>query len=568
MAPLGLVSAALEAAAGSLVFALLALLLDPAAGGRLLGFLRSVLPPSSSRNTLVALTIVVALVHIARNLLTIAFAWWRSRVAAHDAADLAARMLRAYMAAPWTFHLRRNTAELMANVGDSTRPFFDVFDGTATALTEAAVVLGLSGVAVAIGPVSVTITIVIVAALLIATIRLTRAAHQRGGRRRFVLTTAALRHLQQSLGALKEIRILGRAGYFVDAFARDAQASAALESRRATLDALPRMLLEAAFVVGMLLMVAVASRSSDPLAVLPLLSLYAYTGFRAIPAAQRIAQHVDSTRWRLAETEPLVADLELLDVQQSAADPAARVEMRERLEAAHVTFQYDASTVEVLTDVSLTIQPGESVAIVGATGAGKSTLVDILIGLLPPTSGQVLVDGASIDGNIEAWQRNIGYVPQTPFLLDDTLRRNIALGIRDDRIDEAAVRRAASAARLDELLAHLPDGFDTTIGERGIRLSGGERQRVSIARALYHEPALIVLDEATSALDPGTEREVAQAIERLRGGRTIIVVAHRITTVERCDRVLVLAGGRIAAEGRYADLARGSAAFRSVAALA
>jgi ABC-type multidrug transport system fused ATPase/permease subunit len=194
--------------------------------------------------------------------------------------------------------------------------------------------------------------------------------------------------------------------------------------------------------------------------------------------------------------------------------------------------------------------------------------VDILVGLLPPTSGRVLVDGASIDGNIEAWQRNIGYVPQTPFLLDDTLRRNIALGISDDRIDEAAVRRAASAARLDELLAHLPDGFDTAIGERGIRLSGGERQRVSIARALYHEPALIVLDEATSALDPGTEREVAQAIERLRGDRTIIVVAHRITTVERCDRVLVLAGGRIAAEGRYADLARGSAAFRSVAALA
>jgi ABC-type multidrug transport system fused ATPase/permease subunit len=179
MAPLGLVSAALEAAAGSLVFALLALLLDPGAGGRLLGVLRSVLPPSSSRNTLVALTLVVALVHITRNLLTIAFAWWRSRVAAHDAADLAARMLRAYMAAPWPFHLRRNTAALMANVGDSTRPFFDVFDGTATALTEAAVVLALAGVAIAIGPAAVTIIIVIVAALLVATIRLTRATWSR-----------------------------------------------------------------------------------------------------------------------------------------------------------------------------------------------------------------------------------------------------------------------------------------------------------------------------------------------------------------------------------------------------
>ena len=179
----------------------------------------------------------------------------------------------------------------------------------------------------------------------------------------------------------------------------------------------------------------------------------------------------------------------------------------------------------------------------------------------------MLVDGASIDGNIEAWQRNIGYVPQTPFLLDDTLRRNIALGIADDRIDEAAVRRAVSVARLDELLAHLPDGLDTTVGERGIRLSGGERQRVSIARALYHDPALIVLDEATSALDPApnaTSRTPSSGC----ADRTVIVIAHRITTVERCDRVLVLADGRIAADGRYADLARGSVAFRAFAALA
>lgn len=565
MAPLGFASAALEAAAGTLVFALLALLLDPDADGRLVALIRSALPSSSPRGTLVSLTLLVAIVHIARNLLTIGYAWWRARVAAHDAADLSARMLRAYLSAPWPFHLRRNSATLMANIGDSTRLFFDVFDSAATALTEGAVVLALAAVAVVIAPLSVTLAIVAIAVALAATIRATRTAHRRGGMRQYELTAAALRHLHQSLGGLKEIRILGRGSYFAEGFARDARAAAALESRRATLEALPRLLLETVFVVGMLILVATASRAGDPAGVLPLVSLYAYIGFRTIPAAQRLAFQVDAARWRLSETAPLVADLELLESPHPPANQP-RAEMRETLEAAHVTFQYEETQAPVLRDVSFTVRRGESVAIVGVTGAGKSTLVDVLIGLLPPASGSVLVDGVTIADRVEGWQRNIGYVPQAPFLLDDTLKRNIALGVADDRVDDEAVQRAVAIARLEALVRELPDGLDTTVGERGIRLSGGERQRVSIARALYHDPALIVLDEATSSLDPATERDVARAIDRLRD-RTVIVIAHRITTVERCDRVLVLARGEIVADGRYADLARGSEAFREFAAL-
>jgi ATP-binding cassette subfamily C protein len=298
---------------------------------------------------------------------------------------------------------------------------------------------------------------------------------------------------------------------------------------------------------------------------LPLVSLYAYVGFRTIPAAQRLAMQVDAARWRLAESASLVADLKLLEAAPHAAD-GTRLELRDRLEASHVAFRYESAEQPVLCDVSFTVRRGEVVAIVGATGAGKSTLIDILIGLLPPAAGSILVDGTRIDGHVAGWQQNIGYVPQAPFLLDDTLRRNIALGLPDEQIDEHAVQRAVSIAQLDELTRELPDGLNTMVGERGIRLSGGERQRVAIARALYRDPALIVLDEATSALDPATERDVAKAIERLRD-RTILVIAHRISTVERCDRVLVLADGRIAAEGAYAELAKASLAFREFAAL-
>jgi ABC-type multidrug transport system fused ATPase/permease subunit len=218
--------------------------------------------------------------------------------------------------------------------------------------------------------------------------------------------------------------------------------------------------------------------------------------------------------------------------------------------------------------VSVTVRRGESVAIVGATGAGKTTLVDILIGLLEPTQGSVRVDGTSIAEHLGGWHQNIGYVPQMPFLLDDTLRRNVALGVADPEIDDEAVSRALTVARLQDLTARLPLGVETLLGERGIRLSGGERQRISIARALYRDPALVIFDEATSSLDPGTERDVAEALDAVRGGRTVIVIAHRQTTVERCDRVVLLSDGRITATGSYAELAATSDVFRAVAALA
>lgn len=564
MAPLGLATAALEAAAGTLVFALLALLLNPGADGRLVSSLRAILPTASPRATLVSLAALVAIVHIARNALTIAFAWWRAHVAAHDAADLSTRLLRAYLAAPLTFHLQRNSATLMTNIRDSARPFFDVFDAAATVLTEAAVIGALAVVAVAIAPVGVTVGVGVMAIVLAAIIRATRGAQRRGGQRQYELTEAAIGHLQHTFGGLRDIRMLGRHDYFTGRFAEQARAAAALESRRVTLEALPRLLLETVFVVGMLVLVAIATRTAAVADVLPLVSLYTYVGFRTVPAAQRLATAVDAARWRLAESRTLVADLELL--QAPARLPGPRVELRQSVEASRVTFSYDPTSRPVLRDVSVTIRRGESVAIVGETGAGKSTLIDVLVGLLPPSSGRVSVDGEPIDKNIAGWQQNIGYVPQAPFIFDDTVRRNIALGVPDEEIDAAALQRAVSLAQLDELVAALPDGFDSVVGERGARLSGGERQRIAIARALYRDPALIVFDEATSSLDPGTERDLARAIERLRD-RTVLVVAHRISTVERCDRVIVLADGQVAADGGYAELATGSAAFREFAGL-
>jgi ATP-binding cassette, subfamily B, bacterial PglK len=202
---------------------------------------------------------------------------------------------------------------------------------------------------------------------------------------------------------------------------------------------------------------------------------------------------------------------------------------------------------------------------VGSSGAGKTTIVDLILGLLEPQEGRILVDGVPIASHLRGWQREIGYIPQEIYLTDDTLRRNVAFGLADDEIDEAAVWTAITTAQLRTLAEELPEGLDTVIGERGVRLSGGQRQRIGIARALYHQPSVLVMDEATSALDNETERFVVEALERLRGQRTVIVIAHRLTTVRRCDRLFFLKGGRLIGEGSYEELLQSTQEFRAMA---
>lgn len=540
---IGLASAALEALAGALVFALVAVLLEPSeTPAGIAGAVAGALPLTPGETPVVALAAWAAGTHVVRTVLSAAAAWWRTRMASLDAAALSARLLRGYLAAPWTFHLERRSAALIERLRDSVRPWFDVLESAAMIVADGALIAALGLVTLLAAPWEVSAMMIGLALPVAILLRLTRSAQLRGGARLAEHGAALYAHIQHGLGAIKELTILDRWQHVADAYERETKAAAALESRRALLQALPRLVVETAFVLGMLALVVAASRRGTLGAALPLVSLYAYAGFRVAPAAHRLALQIEQLRWSAGASSALLADLETHARQAEGRrrGPAARLEFRHTLRAEHVSFTYPRAAVPTLRDVTVEIRRGESVAIAGPTGAGKSTLVDVLLGLLVPDGGQVTVDGVAIASNLRGWQANVGYVPQAPFFLDDTLARNIALGVPDGEIDEGALRRAVTLARLDGLVARLPRGLDTRVGDAAMRLSGGERQRVAIARALYRQPALIVLDEATSALDADTERAVAEAIDALRGDRTLIVIAHRESTVRRCDRAIDL----------------------------
>ena len=364
--------------------------------------------------------------------------------------------------------------------------------------------------------------------------------------------------------------MLGRTGFFHEVFARQQSALFRVKCLHATLDAVPRLLVESTFVCGALLVVFLLTlqghRGAD---VLPLLGLYAYAGFRIIPSANRILWRINEIRYGTTAIHQLYDDYTVIAHNASHACDASADEglsFTDRITVEGLSYTYAGSRTPALHNVYLTIRRGESIGIVGPTGAGKSILVDILIGLLQPSCGRITVDSVALHQRLRSWQRQIGYVPQTIFLADDSLRRNIALGLPDDDIDDDKVRMTIRMAQLEVFVASLPDGLEVA-GERGVRLSGGERQRVGLARALYHEPEVLVFDEATSALDSRTEGEVVRAIEALHGAKTLIVIAHRLSTVRHCDRLLFLQSGHVADCGAFDELVERSIDFRAMALL-
>jgi ATP-binding cassette subfamily C protein len=566
-----LIGGGLEMIGLGLILPFLQLVLDPSrlSALPLAGTMLQPYLPSDPSQLLKPACLLLLAFYAIKNLFLAIINWTNFRFTFWSEARLQQRLMARYLTVPFEDVAMRNSAELIRTISLSTKLVFKSVMISVLGLTMEAV---LSVFAVTtlllIEPVgALTVAALLGGLVLLMYLPLRRYLTYWGA---IIQHTGGdlLKALQQALGIQKEARVAGREAYFLDSFAQCTRRNAKAFTSLLALQQTPRYASEV-IVLGALLLyiLSAATAKADVSQTLPVLGVFGVAALRLLPSANRIIMHLGNIREGKAAIDLVYQDL-FQPAEAKNAPPANLlddVSFTSELSLSDVSYRYPQGDSDALKHISLSIPKGSAVALVGASGAGKSTLADLLLGLLRPTAGTILADGKPFDISNIAWRRRLGYVPQHIFLLDDSIRRNIAFGIPDESIDETAVRRAVDMAGLRKVIAELPDQLETVVGERGARLSGGQRQRIGIARALYHQPDLMVFDEATSALDGGTERDVIDAIDSLRGEKTLLVIAHRMTTVQHCDNIILMDKGRIVDQGRYQDLLTRSADFQRLA---
>lgn len=504
---------------------------------------------TQTRMVLGGMMFLVAL-HVFKTAFLGILAWKQARFVFDLQASVSHQLFSGYLRQPYAFHLQRNSSELTGNAINETAQFArGAILASLNILAEALVCVGVGGLLVILEPIG---AVIVTFSLGLAAWIFHRATARRvlqWGEARQRHDGRRILHLQQGFAAAKDVKLLGREQEFVRQYAEHNLGSAYMWQRQTALEGLPRLWLELLAVVGLAALVTTMLAQEKTIAdIIPTLGVFAAAAFRLLPSMNRVINSIQTIRYSIPTVNLLHKELTLTRALAPIGDaPAGSRLTRDwaTIEMQHVHFTYDGAISSSLHDVTLSIARGTSVGFIGGSGAGKSTLIDVILGLHRPTSGQVKVGGIDIRSHMRAWQDQIGYVPQSIYLTDDTLKKNVAFGIAENEINVAAVHRALKAAQLTEFIAELPQGIESNVGERGVRLSGGQRQRIGIARALYHDPDLLVLDEATSALDVETEREVMNAVSALHGAKTILIIAHRLSTVEDCDQIYRLECGKL-----------------------
>lgn len=457
--------------------------------------------------------------------------------------SLSTRLLSRYLHQPYSFFLGRNPAELSKNVlSEADQLTFNLLQPLAMLVAHGAVVLAMVLLIVLYDPWMALGIVLAVASLYGLIYLLVRRRLRRIGVARQQADAGRYQASSEALGGIKDVQVTHTAGTWLQRYARDSREFSRHAATAETLSASPLYIVEALGFTGLItIALLLMTRDSDLAHVLPALGLYGFAAYRLLPAAQIMYRGFARLQYFSASLDKVHRDLALAEMPDPQG--AAVLAPKTAITLCNIHFSYpSAPDKPVLRDVSLRIPVNTSLGIAGPSGAGKSTLMDILLGLLPPIAGTVLIDGTPLTAaNVVHWQRAIGYVPQHIYLADTSVVQNIAFGIAPERIDMAAVERAARAAQIhDFIVSDLPDGYQTNVGDRGIRLSGGQRQRIGIARALYRNPPVLLMDEATSALDAQTEQAFNEAIRALAGRKTIIVIAHKENSLRHCDHVMTL----------------------------
>ena len=452
-------------------------------------------------------------------------------------------LMREYLLKPYLYHLNHNTATILRNVNASGSIIFsNMYVSAFQLLTEIVTATVIWVMLLAIDPFTATIAAGFMVAILYSIIKAFRKKIAEQGKKQNQYSAAYLKWVNQGLGAIKETKVLRKEAYFLQAFSKAYEEYGNSNRKFLFINQVPRMIIESTVVCGLLLLIIVKMLLGTPAnEIVPLLGVLALAAFRLMPSANRIVNLSNNIRFNMPLFNELYDEYmhiknssNILDYPLLKEYDNQKLKFAKEIKVSDIKFNY-LNNKDVLQDVTFSIPKGKFVGIVGPSGAGKTTFVDILLGLLKPTGGKITVDGVDIFSNIRGWQANLAYVPQSIYLIDGTIKENIALGVAEDEIDDELINKVLRMAELYDFVYSQPDNINTNVGERGVKLSGGQRQRIGIARALYQQPEVLILDEATSALDNETEKSITDTILKLKGKITIIAIAHRTSTLEQCD---------------------------------
>ena len=522
--------------------------MDSLEDSTVMSFLYHFLHFTDTRHFLVFLSAGIIAIYIVKNVYIIVEKNIIYKFSYRIQRTMSTKLLKAYMREPYTFHLNKNISVLQRSMQEDTDQFTK---GIIHSLEMVAEICVCVAIGIYLFIVSKSITIVVVALLLFCLAvfsYISKRYSSAWGRQGQQYKSKIYQWMNQSLGGIKEIKVLNREESFIRQYDEQFAGYVRVLRLNRLIGTIPKYIIEMVCMTGLLTAVIVkilfGQKSLD--AFVPQLAVFAVAAFRLLPSVGKINEHLSAVLYARPSLDLIYGDLTEIDKEDVARQPAdENWRFRDKLEIRNVTYAYPDGEVNVIEHADFTIKRGTTTAFIGASGAGKSTMVDILLGLLPPQYGKIYADGMNIYKNLATWQKEIGYIPQTIYLSDDTIRNNVAFGVEEAQIDEEAVIRALQQAQIYDFTESLPNGMDTYVGDRGVRLSGGQRQRIGIARALYHDPEVLVLDEATSALDNDTESAVMEAIDRLHGHKTLLIIAHRLTTIRNADVIYEVGNGSV-----------------------
>ncbi|TAN58590.1 MAG: ABC transporter ATP-binding protein [Rhodospirillales bacterium] len=571
---LSLFASGLESMAAVAVYGLVQILGNPqsAAGFPVVGPVLISISEGQPQQIIYIFAGSVMIFFMAKNLFLIFQKFTQENYAIRSTVRLADQLFRGYLHAPYDMHFHRNSAELVTNVDNGPDQVFRrVLLEAVSLISEALIVTGLLIVLFVSEPKVTLFTFGILGTVMALILKTTQKHFANWGHQTIQLLKNFLMSAQQSLGSLKVVKVLGREEFFLRQFHHIRLERGRIQRNYAVMTQAPRLLVETLLVVGMVMVVLIlVGDQREQKDVLSVIGLFAYSGFRIMPSFSRIVMCLSNIRVGGQFVEVIHKDyVRYCQAPHHEArgqeGSLSHLDFRREIVLENVFYQYPGAESPALNGLSMTIPHGTTIGIAGASGSGKSTTIDLLLGLLNPQKGRITVDGQDIAASLRSWQGKIGYVPQEINLLDDSIAANIAFGVPLEQVDLGKLSEAIRLAQLVDVIGELPEGTATMIGERGVRLSGGQRQRLGVARALYHQPEVLVFDEATSSLDGKTEFEISQAIEGLKGQKTIILVAHRLSTLRNCSRLFFLQDGAVASQGTFTELTENNDKFRQLA---